>query len=278
MFLNHDEIKEEILHNALIENHASDRIDNASYKCRIGKIILPYSQKQKWKFFGKKRSVIENDPFKLGPSEIVIIETLEKINLPSGLGCLYSIPQSRAQSGLLLLNASFIEPNYRGKLSCYLINISQKDIVLSPGMEIAKIIIFRTQQRQGADRLEISDSNYTQNLKKQALHFGKTFLDVNEIKNLAAKKATTKVNRSLTIGGFILGFLLIFASLQPLFDNYLTKRIFGSGKIETGLMRNFIKMEDENLELKKSVEEYKEIVRENNQLLDSLINVISLEK
>ena len=277
MFLNHDEIQNEIQFNGLIENHISTNIDNVSYKCRIGKIILPYSKRPKWQLWNKKRAVLDDEPLKLSPSEIVIVETLEKVNLPKHLGCLYSIPQSRAQDGLLLLNASFIEPNYKGKLSCYLINISKKDIVLYPKMDIAKLLIFHTQQRANARRLEYSDAEYTQNLQKQVLHFGRTFLNIDEIKNLAAKKATSKVNRSLTIGGLVILLLLAFSSLQPLFDNFLTKRYFREGKVETGLMRSFIKMEDENLELKKSVEEYKDIVKENSQLLDSLINVINLK-
>jgi len=269
MFLNHDEIENEIIKNGIIENYDLSKIDNVSYKCRIGKIILPYDRNSRWKFWADKKKVIQNTPFKLGPSEIVIVETLEKINLPSHLGCLYSIPQSRAQQGLLLLNASIVEPNYNGKLSCYLINISQKDIVLSTGKDIAKIIFFGTTHRANANRVEMSDSDYTIMLKEQAINFGRTFLNINEIQNLAAKKATIKVNRSLTIGGIVLAFLLIFASLQPLVDNYVTKRFFGSGKIETGLLKSFIKMEEENLELKITVEK-------NNELLDSLINVIRL--
>lgn len=258
MFLNRDEILTEIRNNSLIINHDSRMIDNASYKCRIGKILLPGKRK-------KKITVIEDDTiFKLRPSEIVIIETLERINTPSHFGCIYSILNSRAKDGLLLINASIIEPGYSGKLSCYLVNISQNNLILFKGQEIAKLVIFRTQSTINLNQNNIADIDYIRNLKIQASHFGRTFLDINKLQNNAAQKATKKVNRSLTFGGIFLALLLTFAALQPIIDKFVVKRFFESEKVETNLIKSFLELEEDNIELKKSI-------TKNKELLDSLI-------
>ena len=258
MVLNKDDILNEITTNSLIEDFDSNKetkqIDNASYRCRIGKIILPYGPKEKFQ-------LKTDQPVKLAPSEIVIIETKERVNIPKDLCCSYSILQSQAMNGLLLLNASFIEPGYKGKLSGYFINISKRDIVLSIDDEIAKIVFFRTSSSQALKELVIDDKKYTDGLLKRSANFGKSFLNIKDIGNIAAKKAAKKVNTSLTIGGLVVAILLTYSALE----SFIFKKVPRKDNLVEQLINDQKELEDENLKLRKNV--YK-----NKVLLDSLMN------
>ncbi len=92
------------------------------------------------------------------------------------------------------------------------------------------------------------------------LIFGKSFLNIKEIENLAAEKASKKFNRSLTIGGILIAVLLTYASLEPL----ILKKVHKKNNTVEQLIMDQKELENENLELRKSV-------YSNKILLDSLM-------
>ena len=74
MVLGKSSIQNKITNNNLISNSESNHIKNCSYKIRIGKLIKPET--------GEIINFQSSQPFCLEPSEIILFESIEKINLP----------------------------------------------------------------------------------------------------------------------------------------------------------------------------------------------------
>ena len=151
----------------------------------------------------------------------------EIINLPDYLCADYSIKNSLAQQGLMLLNASIILPGYKGNLSCFLVNFSDKTIKLAKDESIARIIFCKISKPDKVSPLEITSQKYQANLEKSATLFSSTFLNINEIESRIEKKVYENTNNQITSGvrwgGGIIAILLLFSTLQPL----ITKWIWG---------------------------------------------------
>lgn len=76
----------------------------------------------------------------LKPGQFVLVNSLEYIELPNYLVGKLVNRSSAARLGLLVgLNADIVEPNFSGKLTFAIKNISQSEIWLKPGMRIAQL-------------------------------------------------------------------------------------------------------------------------------------------
>lgn len=85
--------------------------------------------------------------------EAVVLRPLERKVIPTGLAM--SIPegfevQIRARSGMSIKHGitmvngiGTIDADYRGELGILLINVSQEDFVIEPGMRIAQMVLAR---------------------------------------------------------------------------------------------------------------------------------------
>jgi deoxycytidine triphosphate deaminase len=73
------------------------------------------------------------------PFEVVIIQTLERLNLPKFMIARWNVRVRWAYRGLLWVGAAQVDPGYRGYLLCPLYNLSDKTVRLHRGEEIAVI-------------------------------------------------------------------------------------------------------------------------------------------
>jgi deoxycytidine triphosphate deaminase len=107
----------------------------ASYELRVGAkygragISYPLADKQ----------VVTIQPF-----DVVLIQTLETLNLPRFLIARWNIRIKWAYKGLLWVGAPQVDPGFRGFLSCPLYNLSSNPVDLEFGEQFAAIDFVRT--------------------------------------------------------------------------------------------------------------------------------------
>ena len=84
--------------------------------------------------------VAEDEAFILHPSEFVLGQTLEWVELPDDLVARLQGKSSLGRLGLLIHStAGYVDPGWRGNLTLELSNVSNLPIALYPGMKIGQI-------------------------------------------------------------------------------------------------------------------------------------------
>lgn len=262
MIIGKSSIQNKIANNNLISNSESNHIKNCSYKVRIGKLIRPET--------GEVINLQSVDSFCLEPSEIILFESIEEVKLPYNITASYSALYSVASEGILLINSSMIEPGYSGLLSGVLLNFSSNKFVITKNFEIAKLNFYQTdEENQEVCSLQtINNEDYQSDLIKKAIKkYHKTFLNISGLENRVISKTLKSVKRSIVGGGILIGFLILFASLEPLFSRWMWEL--------TGLPTKFEQVEIEKnlLEIKNWQEKNSELKKMQNQI-DSLKKII----
>lgn len=190
----------------IIKNANASNFSNCSYSVRIGKVFLPES--------GDEYDFQKHKSFPLGPSEVVLIETTESLEMPNNLYGFYTPLQSRANEGVMLVNGSLIEPAYKGKLSSYLVNISSKTIRLFPNDKIAKITFVQVDKSfNNAVGITVSDEDYSKNVSRNASEFHKTFVNLDGRDEAIAKR----IKKNIIAGGIVFAIIALFSTLQGFF-------------------------------------------------------------
>lgn len=80
-----------------------------------------------------------DDEIVIDPFEVVVIQTLERLNLPTFLIARWNVRTRWAYRGLLWVGAAQVDPGFKGYLACPLYNLSDKPVRLHRGDEIAVI-------------------------------------------------------------------------------------------------------------------------------------------
>lgn len=227
----------------LIENFDEECLRNSSYRLRVGKLIKPGGtnvldfeeqvESQGWfgKFWKKiaesipldktsKGFKIVNDRYELKPNELVIFQTREKIRMPLNLSASYAALDSIAKQGILLINASMVEPGYEGYLSGVLLNFSSRSFFISPNMEIVKIS-FSEVTGEVMDKLHERIDDYTGQLQIKAQNYTQTFLNIDRIEKDVISKTANRVRKNFVFGGLVLLFLLAFCTIEPVLYKYI---------------------------------------------------------
>ena len=241
--LGNTRIRDLVRRSNLIENFNEDCLRNSSYRLRVGKLIKPggknvldfveHVESQGW--FGRlckkivdsipsekseKGFVIVNDRYELKPNELVIFQTREKIRMPLNVSASYAALDSVAKQGVLLINASMVEPGYEGFLSGVLLNFSSKTFFITPNMEIVKIS-FSEVTGEVQDKLHERIDDYTEQLQIKAQNYTQTFLDIDRIEKDVISKTARRVRRNFVFGGLVLLFLLAFCTIEPVLYKYV---------------------------------------------------------
>ena len=263
MILSKESILENVQDNGLIENFSSDCLGYSSYKLRIGKIVIPQSGRVftekfnlrklgKWEQFRLRiadlmtpnnvKTQIKNEinhctgPFALKPRDILLFETEEMLKMPQNISGSYTAMNSIAQKGILLINASVVEPNYHGPLSGILANFSSKDFVIYPKMEIAKICFHQVDTEMPPSQNienEISEKDYLKDLQRKAKdYYGDTFLDIKSILDDIELRYARQVRKNIWASGIIISILLVYATLEPFVYNKIWGRTSVSNRVE----------------------------------------------
>jgi hypothetical protein len=109
---------------------------------------------------------------------VVIIQTLERLNLPRFLIARWNVRVRWAYKGLLWVGAAQVDPGFKGYLACPLYNLSDKPVRLHYGEEIAVIDFVTTtppnekskeHQYDAAKRSRVLFEDYEPNSLKSAL-------------------------------------------------------------------------------------------------------------
>jgi dCTP deaminase len=79
--------------------------------------------------------------YQVVPGEFILASTAETLNLPNYLSAEFRLKSSVARNGLEHLNACWIDPGFKGKLTLELINVTKKHrLMIKPGMPIGQIV------------------------------------------------------------------------------------------------------------------------------------------
>lgn len=230
-----------VRHRNLIRNFDENCLRNSSYRLRVGKLIKPggnnvldfNEKKDNTGFFYKLwRKIVEasssnkegfaivNNRFELKPNELIIFQTREVVKMPLDLSATYAALDSVAKQGVLLINASMVEPGYEGYLSGVLLNFSSRSFYISPNMEIVKIS-FSEVTGGVQDKLHEKIDNYTEQLQEKAQYYTQTFLDIDRIEKDVISKTAHRVRRNFVFGGWLLIFFLAFCTIEPVLYKYI---------------------------------------------------------
>src|SRR6188474_775249 len=89
-------------------------------------------------------SVADDEPFILHPTEFVLGQTLEWVELPDDLVARLEGKSSLGRLGLLIhATAGYVDPGWKGNLTLELSNVANLPITLYPGMKIGQISFFQ---------------------------------------------------------------------------------------------------------------------------------------
>jgi len=246
MILSNKEISDFVNNKKLLTNYKAENVQYSSYKLRIGKLFIPEegivleSNKNMFpdNFLNKLRVQLAKimspqyfdiratdifttaeKPYILKPREIILFQTIESVNMPDNIMATYSALNTIASQGILLINASMIEPRYKGSLSGILVNFSNIDFEIFPQQDIAKICFSRLSGKLDTGNegiTDIDEKEYSKELRIRAKNtYSKTFLSINQLSDEIQNGIKKIVTREIAMAGIILFLLLAYATLQP---------------------------------------------------------------
>ena len=222
--LNDEDIRNRVSQQKMLENSDPIQIVNCAYTLRVGAIFEPKSGIKEVRP-PRVKGGGERLLWTIGPTECLVVMTKEVMNIPEDICAYYHPLQRLAAQGLLLINASIIEPGYRGPLSCFLVNFSSQDVVIAAEQEIAKITFHKLNAAPTSLKaMEKRTADYEIGLSQSARIFEKSFLGIKSIQNRAAESAKKQIKKSVIAGGIIVGFLIIFAQLEPFFSRWIWEK------------------------------------------------------
>jgi dCTP deaminase len=97
--------------------------------------------------------------FLLHPGSLVLMPTLEWMQLPGDLHASVTARSTWAREGLSIATATFIEPNYQGIVTLELANLGDIPIALYPGLRVAQMAFATVEgsaARQGSPQFKMS--------------------------------------------------------------------------------------------------------------------------
>lgn len=213
--LNDQEIISRIRRDGLLENHTAENVQNCAYSLRAGSAFEPGT--------GHERTLEKGEHhWNIGPNEVLIVKTRERVKIAPDLCGSYTPLHTLASKGLMLINASIVEPQYHGNLSCFVVNFSSRPVALAPGDKVAKLTLHELNAAPSYPKpFAVDEAKYDRSLADQASAFSRSFLDVASISDAAAEKARGALRSVVIGGGVFIGILLLWASLEPVLSKWL---------------------------------------------------------
>jgi deoxycytidine triphosphate deaminase len=107
----------------------------ASYRLTVG---------ERYALGGEISSLSRDGQIKIDPFQVVVIQTRERINMPRNMIARWNIKVSQAYRGLVWVGGPQVDPGYVGYLFCPIYNLSDRQVTLSFGEEVAVIDFVKT--------------------------------------------------------------------------------------------------------------------------------------
>lgn len=144
--LGKDEIVRLVLEKKLIEGFDKNCLQGAGYDLRVGKFYSIEGGAHLGKTERKMPQIkeIPGDVVLLKPDEYVLIETLEKVNMPEDLAARVLNRSSLFRCGATTFNA-LVDPGYRGTLTFGLKNVSGNEFSIERGTRVSQIVFERVE-------------------------------------------------------------------------------------------------------------------------------------
>lgn len=128
-----------LLRNGILVDEAikDSRIESASYNLHLGDQV--HNGKEK-----KTRNAItdlssQSDLLIINPYSYVVVNTQEKMNLPTFITARFDLIVSLFQQGLIMSASTQVDPGYNGCLTCLLYNTTDNKISIKKGQELLTI-------------------------------------------------------------------------------------------------------------------------------------------
>lgn len=251
MILNDKQIEDRSTNGGdLIQPFHSQHLSNCSYLLHAETVFLPET--------GAEAKI---DPsgtqhiWTIQPGEAVVVMIAETVHLSGTLLGMYTQLNRWAAKGLSLMNASLIEPFYRGPLSCQLANFSKEPVRLAPGDEIAKLTFHTLENAPVVPRLQtMTKLRYKNVLAESASRHPLSFLNIaairHELKDVARQEAGATANKTLRNGSLLFAILLVLATIQPWMSDIFAKHngyLIDSSTREVAELRDELKREGANM-------------------------------
>lgn len=141
MILGREEILRRVEEDRLLENFENDCLESSGYDLRVGAFYSTGGEAFMSKGERKMPEITEipEDILLLKPGEYVLMETVEKVNMPADLAARVLNKSSLFRCGASTFNA-LVDPGYQGKLTFGLKNISDHDFSIERGAKVAQIV------------------------------------------------------------------------------------------------------------------------------------------
>jgi deoxycytidine triphosphate deaminase len=131
-----DEIRFYVEHHHLITPFDPTNLKPAAYELTIG---------NEYFLNGEFRQLGHDDKYiRIPPFEVAVLKTAEILSMPRFLIARWNIKVRHAYSGLLWVGGPQVDPGYVGNLFCPIYNLSDKEVTLCIGDQIAVIDFVKT--------------------------------------------------------------------------------------------------------------------------------------
>jgi deoxycytidine triphosphate deaminase len=136
----------------LIEPFEIENLKPAAYRLRVG---------DQYSVEGENKHLKQGESLEIGPFQVAIIKTQERVNLPHFLIGRWNIDVSKAYQGLLWVGGPQVDPGYSGYLFCPIYNLSSSKVELQQGESLAVIDFVKTTpfDKSGDDSFEKAWNN-----------------------------------------------------------------------------------------------------------------------
>jgi deoxycytidine triphosphate deaminase len=115
---------------SLISPFSPNQLKAASYRLTVG---------SRYSLGGERRTLAESEQIRIPPFQVLVIQTRETLNMPRDMIARWNIKVSMAYKGLIWAGGPQVDPGYQGHLFCPIYNLSDQEVSLSYGTEIAVI-------------------------------------------------------------------------------------------------------------------------------------------
>ena len=183
-----DRIEAYVREYRLIDPFDRAKLKPAAYELSVGETFTINGETRRLDPTGIESIVIP-------PFGVVIVQTLERLNMPNSLIARWNIRVTWAYQGLLWVGGAQVDPGFCGFLFCPLYNLSDQDVILHYGEPIAQIDFVTTtapirakskEYGRPADRHRLLIDDYNPHLKSALI----------ELATKRLKSAEEKVQRN----------------------------------------------------------------------------------
>ncbi len=141
MLLGREKIIELVEENKLIEGFESESLEGCGYDLRLGRIHEIRGGASLGVDYRNLPDIEEKEfmEYTLNPGEYILVESLEKINMPAYLAARILSRSTLFRSGAALLTA-LVDPGYSGTLTMGLMNHGRAEFSIQKNSRIAQIV------------------------------------------------------------------------------------------------------------------------------------------